>query len=125
MHPLDALVQREIANAAKRVSVVTAISPRAIVDVLFVAGQAIRLVAAHAEKDLVRPPGTTRYQPMVAQLKSLLAYDHAQGAGADGAEFDRDCRSKGRSLWMVTLRDPSVDGVPDEESLLSLSPAWT
>jgi putative membrane protein len=49
MHPLDARVAREIAEAAKRVSLVTAISPRAMVDLLFVAGQAVRLVRRIAE----------------------------------------------------------------------------
>ena len=49
IHPLDEQVQREIANAAKRVSVVTAISPRALLDVLFVVAQAIRLVRRTAE----------------------------------------------------------------------------
>jgi putative membrane protein len=49
LHPLDALVAKEIADAAKRVSVVTAISPRAIVDLLFVAAQAARLVRRIAE----------------------------------------------------------------------------
>ncbi len=44
IHPRDALVRREIALAARRVSVVTAISPRALIDVLFVAVQALRLV---------------------------------------------------------------------------------
>ena len=44
MLPLDRQVTAEIATAAKRTSVVTAVSPRAIVDVLFVAGQSIRLI---------------------------------------------------------------------------------
>jgi putative membrane protein len=47
--PLDREVAREIANAAKRVSMVTAISPRALVDVLFVAAQALRLVRRISE----------------------------------------------------------------------------
>ncbi len=47
--PLDAQVQREIANAAKRVSVVTAVSPRAIVDLVFVAAQTLRLIRRIAE----------------------------------------------------------------------------
>ncbi|MEO7716065.1 MAG: M14 family zinc carboxypeptidase [Capsulimonas sp.] len=63
--------------------------------------------ATHAEKNLVRPPGTTRYQPMVARLKSMLAYDHAHGAGRMGLS-SIGMSVKGRSLWMVTLRDPSV-----------------
>ncbi len=44
IEPLDADVRREIANAAKRVSMVTALAPRAIIDVLFVGAQAVRLI---------------------------------------------------------------------------------
>ena len=46
MSPLDKRVTAEIASAARRVSVVTAVSPRAIVDVAFVAAQAVRSFAA-------------------------------------------------------------------------------
>jgi putative membrane protein len=49
MLPLDEEARREIAVAAKRVSVVTAISPRALVDVLFVVAQALRLMRRIAE----------------------------------------------------------------------------
>jgi putative membrane protein len=49
MHPLDADVRREIAAAAKRVSILTAIAPRAVLDILVVAAQAIRLVRRIAE----------------------------------------------------------------------------
>lgn len=49
MLPLDERVAYEIAEAAKRVSVVTAISPRAIVDLLFVVAQSVRLVRRIAE----------------------------------------------------------------------------
>lgn len=49
MHPLDAQARREIADASKRVSIVTTISPRALLDVLFVAAQAIRLMRRIAE----------------------------------------------------------------------------
>jgi putative membrane protein len=44
VEPLDLDVRREIASAAKRVSMVTALAPRAIVDVVFVVAQAIRLI---------------------------------------------------------------------------------
>jgi putative membrane protein len=47
--PLDRLARREIADASKRVSVVTTVSPRALLDVLFVAGQAIVLMRRIAE----------------------------------------------------------------------------
>jgi len=49
MRPLDDDARREIAAAAKRVSVVTAISPRALVDVAFVAAQAVRLLRRISE----------------------------------------------------------------------------
>jgi putative membrane protein len=42
--PLDAQARREIASAARRVSMVTALAPRAIIDVVFVVAQAIRLI---------------------------------------------------------------------------------
>jgi putative membrane protein len=47
--PRDVLVKQAIATASKRVSVITAISPRAIVDVLFVLAQSVRLVRRIAE----------------------------------------------------------------------------
>jgi len=47
--PLDEAARREIAAAARRVSLVTALSPRAVLDVIFVAAQAVRLVRRIAE----------------------------------------------------------------------------
>jgi putative membrane protein len=47
--PLDEQARREIAAAAKRVSIVTTVSPRAVIDVIFVAGQAIMLMRRIAE----------------------------------------------------------------------------
>src|SRR5262249_60869885 len=44
MGPLDDAARRLVAAAAKRVSVVTAVSPRAAVDMAFVLGTVIRLV---------------------------------------------------------------------------------
>ena len=49
MAGLDREARLAIAGAARRVSVVTAISPRAIVDLLFVAAQALRLVRRISE----------------------------------------------------------------------------
>jgi putative membrane protein len=46
--PLDAQAKRAIAGAAKQVSLVTAVSPRAIVDVAFVTFAAVRLLRALA-----------------------------------------------------------------------------
>ena len=65
-----------------------------------------------AERNLVRPPGTTRYAPMVARLKALLAYDQTQGARR--MELSRIGQSvKGRDLWMVTLHDETAPTVED------------
>ena len=47
--PLDARVRQEIAEAAKRTSLITAIAPRAVIDVMFVAAQAIRLIRRISE----------------------------------------------------------------------------
>ena len=49
LRPLDQRAESEIAAAAKRVSLVTAISPRAILDVVFVVAQIVRLVRRIAE----------------------------------------------------------------------------
>jgi putative membrane protein len=49
LRPLDEKAEGEIAKAAKAVSLVTAISPRAILDVIFVVAQIIRLVRRIAE----------------------------------------------------------------------------
>jgi putative membrane protein len=49
LRSLDSRAQGEIAAAAKRVSVVTAISPRAVLDVLFVIAQIIRLIRRISE----------------------------------------------------------------------------
>ncbi len=55
LHPLDEKVSREIADAAKKVSLVTAISPRAMLDLVFVVAQLIRLVRRIAEIYSGRP----------------------------------------------------------------------
>ena len=47
--PLDARARAEVAAAAKRVSLVTALSPRALLDVIFVAAQVVLLTRRIAE----------------------------------------------------------------------------
>lgn len=67
----------------------------------------ILVAPTRAERNLKRPPGTTRYAPMVARLNALLKYDRTQGAGR--MQLSSLGRSvKGRDIWMVTLRDPSA-----------------
>jgi putative membrane protein len=53
--PRDELAKAAIASAAKRVSMVTAISPRALVDVLFVGAQSVMLTRRIAEIYGARP----------------------------------------------------------------------
>jgi putative membrane protein len=55
MLPRDELAKAAIASAAKRVSAVTAISPRAIVDILFVAAQSVMLTRRIADIYGARP----------------------------------------------------------------------
>ncbi len=55
--PRDDLAKAAIAAAAKRVSMVTAISPRAIVDIVFVAAQSVMLVRRIAAIYGARPGG--------------------------------------------------------------------
>jgi putative membrane protein len=57
VQPRDELARMAIASAAKRVSMVTAISPRAIVDIMFVAAQSIMLTRRIAEIYGARPGG--------------------------------------------------------------------
>jgi putative membrane protein len=57
VQPRDELARMAIASAAKRVSMVTAISPRAIVDILFVAAQSVMLTRRIAEIYGARPGG--------------------------------------------------------------------
>src|SRR5690606_3549197 len=44
MRPLDRAARRTVVNAARQVSLVTAVSPRAAVDILFVAYAVMRLI---------------------------------------------------------------------------------
>ena len=82
-------------------------------------------VPALAEQNLKRPPGTTRYAPMVAQLKSLLSYDKAHGEGR--MKLSSIGHSvKGREIWMVTLHEPTtlspMEGQDDATESAALAP---
>lgn len=65
------------------------------------------IAPAQAEKNLERLPGTTRYAAMVSRLNALLTYDknHAGRMGLSSLGTS----VQGRSLWMVTLHEPSAD----------------
>ncbi|QUS38773.1 TIGR01620 family protein [Tardiphaga alba] len=72
MSPLDIEARRLVSVAAQRVSVVTAISPRALVDMLFVAAAAIRLVRQLAHLYGGRP-GTLGMIRLLRHVISHLA----------------------------------------------------
>lgn len=72
MAPLDAEARRLVAAASKRVSVVTAISPRAAVDMVFVLVNGLRLVRQLAVLYGARP-GTLGVLKLLRQVLSHLA----------------------------------------------------
>ena len=93
LRPLDEKAQGEIAAAAKRVSLVTAISPRAVLDVIFVVAQIVRLVQAD-RRNLRRPARPPR--PRQARALDRRPYRHhrrhggrRQPAAAAGRPRDR------------------------------------
>ena len=80
MSPLDRRVQAEIAGAAKRVSVVTAISPRAILDLVFVVAQLVRLIRRIAELYSGRP-GLLGFLKLARSVGAHLAITGGMAVG--------------------------------------------
>ena len=81
--PLDARAQALVLDAAKRVSVVTAVSPRALVDLAYVLYEAARLIRRLAELYGARP-GTLG---LIRLSRDVLAHLAVTGAVAAGDEF--------------------------------------
>lgn len=81
--PLDARAQALILDAAKRVSVVTAVSPRALVDIAYVLFEASRLIRRLAELYGARP-GALGF---VRLARDVVAHLAVTGAIAAGDEF--------------------------------------
>ena len=61
---------------------------------------------AHAEKNLNRPPGTTRYAALVSHLNALRDYDQDHAKRMTLSSLGKSVQ--GRNLWMVTLHDPDA-----------------
>src|SRR6185437_8974247 len=82
MTPLDQEARRLVSAAAQRVSIVTAVSPRAVVDVLFVFAAAMRLVRQLARLYGARP-GTLG---MIRLIRHVIAHLAITGgmAASDG-----------------------------------------
>ena len=83
LRPLDARAQALVLDAAKRVSVVTAVSPRALVDLAYVLYEAARLIRRLAELYGARP-GTLG---LIRLSRDVLAHLAVTGAVAAGDEF--------------------------------------
>lgn len=81
--PLDRQAQALILDAAKRVSVVTAVSPRALVDIAYVLYEAAKLIRRLAELYGGRP-GALGF---VRLFRDVLAHLAVTGAVAAGDEF--------------------------------------
>ncbi len=80
VEPLDLDVRREIASAAKRVSMVTALAPRAIIDVVFVVAQAIRLTRRIAFIYGGRP-GLLGFLKLLRSIAAHIAITGGMAAG--------------------------------------------
>jgi putative membrane protein len=80
MVPLDAAAQAQIAQAARRVSLVTAVSPRALIDVVFVLIACARLLRAIAGIYAGRP-GTLGLIRLARQVLGHLVVTGGIAAG--------------------------------------------
>jgi len=80
MGPLDARAAQAVAEAARRTSIVTALSPRALVDLVFVAAQALRLVRAIAEIYGGRP-GSLGFLRILRSVATHLVITGGMAAG--------------------------------------------
>ena len=78
--PLDERAKAAVAGAAKRVSVVTTIAPRAIIDVAFVLVQAVRLIRQISEIYGGRP-GFLGFLKLVRSVGAHLAITGGMAAG--------------------------------------------
>ncbi len=78
--PLDEIARRAVLSSAKRVSVVTAVSPRALVDVLFVVAEVTRLIRKLAMLYGGRP-GTLGFLRLTRTVLGHLAVTGGMAAG--------------------------------------------
>jgi putative membrane protein len=78
--PLDGEARRLVAASAQRVSVVTALAPRAVFDVLFVAGQSLWLIRRVSEIYGSRP-GVLEFWAITRRVLSHLAVTGGMAVG--------------------------------------------
>ncbi len=80
MMPLDQEARRLVSSAAQRVSVVTAVSPRAVIDVLFVFAAALRLIRQLARLYGARPGALGMFK-LMRHVIAHLAITGGMAAG--------------------------------------------
>lgn len=80
LRPIDRAVAADIAAAAKRVSLVTAISPRAVLDLVFVAAQIVWLIRRIAERYSGRP-GLLGFLKLARSVGAHLAVTGGMAVG--------------------------------------------
>lgn len=106
--PLDLQARALVTDAAKRVSLVTAISPRAIVDLAYVAFEAARLVRRLSELYGARP-GTLGFLRL---LRSTLAHLAVTGTIAAGDSFVQQMVGQGLAARLsAKLGEGVVNGM--------------
>ncbi|SIQ13317.1 putative membrane protein [Rhizobium sp. RU20A] len=106
--PLDRIAKRMTLDAAKRVSVVTAVSPRAIVDLAYVGFEAVRLVRGMADLYGGRP-GTFG---MLRLMRDVLAHLAVTGSIAVGDSLVQEVVGHGiASRLSAKLGEGVVNGL--------------
>ncbi len=106
--PLDIEARKLILDAAKRVSVVTAVSPRALVDVAYIIFESGRLIRRLSELYGARP-ATLGYFRLV---RNVLAHLAVTGAIAAGDEFIHQIVGQGLAARLsAKLGEGVVNGV--------------
>ncbi len=108
MPPLDARARALVLDAAKRVSIVTTVSPRALVDLAYVIFEASRLIRRIAELYGARP-GTLGFFRLA---RGVIAHLAVTGAIAAGDDFVHQVVGQGLAARLSTkLGEGIVNGM--------------
>ena len=103
MPPIDLLVTHRVHQAAKRVAVVTALSPRALFDIVVVLVETVRMVRFIAESYGNRP-GFVAMLRLTGHIASHLARHRRYGSWRNSAATDRGTWSRSSPLGQARRR---------------------